>query len=94
MSLQFVYVWSKKIHRLMMWVVLFIGSGMMVGGLVMHRELEGEWYPPFIDSVLVRQLHNTMAVPFTLALGVMMLTGLLMWGVPKILAAKVKQPVR
>lgn len=76
----------------MMWVVLVIGSGMMVGGLVMHRELEGEWYPPFIDSALVRQLHNTMAVPFALALGVMMLTGLLMWGVPKILSKRVNKP--
>lgn len=91
MVLQQVYVWSKKIHRLMMWVVLVIGLGMMVGGLVMHRELEGEWYPPFIDSILVRELHNTMAVPFALALGVMMATGLLMWGVPKILSKRVNK---
>ena len=90
MQLQQIYIWSKKIHKLMMWVLLLIGSGMMIGGLVMHRELEGEWYPPFIDSALVRELHNKMAVPFSLALGVMMLTGLIMWGVPKILASRAK----
>lgn len=76
----------------MMWILLFIGSGMTIGGLVMHRELEGEWYPPFIDSSQVRELHNRMAVPFALTLAVMMLTGLIMWGVPKILSKRVGKP--
>ena len=88
MQLQQIYAWSKKIHKWMMWVVLLLGSGMMFGGLVMHRELEGEWYPPFVDTALVRSLHNTMAVPFTVALSLMMLTGLLMWGIPKILMSR------
>ena len=85
MSLQLIYAWSKKIHNWMMWLMLLIGSGMTIGGLIMHRELEGEWYPSFIDIVLVRWLHNQMATPFAIVLGVMMLTGVVMWGVPKIL---------
>lgn len=89
-QLQQVYLWSKKIHNLMMWVVLSIGSGMMFSGLVMHRELEGEWYPPFVDTALVRSLHNKMATPFTLALSTMMVTGLAMWSVPKILSRRAK----
>lgn len=84
--MQKAYVWSKKIHRLMMWVVLFLGSGMMLGGVIMHQELEGEWYPTLIDTALVRNLHNQMAIPFTLALLTMMVTGIVMWGVPKILS--------
>ncbi len=71
-----------------MWITMVIGSGMTLGGILMHRAIEGEWYPPFIDLLLVRELHNKMAVPFALSLGIMMLTGLLMWGVPKILGRR------
>lgn len=74
----------------MMWVVIIIGTGMMIGGMVMHRELAGEWYPPFIDSLQVRVLHNKMATPFTLALLTMMVTGFVMWLVPIVLARRVK----
>lgn len=58
---------------------------MMFGGLVLHRELEGQWYPPSIDTLMVREMHRNMAVPFALALGLMMLSGFFMWVVPKIL---------
>lgn len=71
-----------------MWIVILIGSGMTAGGLLLHREVGGEWIPAGVDMTLVRQLHNLMAVPFALTLGLMILTGLLMWGVPKILAQK------
>lgn len=89
MSWQLIYFWSKKIHRLAMWVMVVLGTGMAVGGLVLHRELEGEWLPSIIDTVFVRYWHNKMATPFALFLAIMIGTGLLMWAIPKILSAKV-----
>lgn len=91
--MQLLYVWAKKIHRVVMWVALALGSGMMFGGLVMHQQLEGGWIPPGVDTLLVRELHNTMAVPFTVALLLMMITGLIMWIVPKILSKRINKPI-
>lgn len=57
----------------------------MVGGLLLHKEVEGE---PIVGVEVIQQVryfHNQMAVPFALTLAFMMLTGLLMWGIPKIL---------
>lgn len=88
MSWQMVYLWSKKIHRLAMWVVMFLGLGMAGGGMMLHRELEGEWIPPMVDTLLIRYWHNKMASPFALFLMIMIVTGLLMWAIPKILTRK------
>lgn len=94
MSLQLIYFWSKKIHRLAMWVMTVLGTGMAVGGLVLHRELEGEWIPALIDTSLIRYWHNKIASPFALFLAVMIGTGLIMWAVPKILANRVVKSVK
>jgi uncharacterized membrane protein YhaH (DUF805 family) len=88
MSWQFVFAWSKKIHRLAMWVVMLLGSIMMFGGMVMHQDIEGGWYPDFADPALARQGHLFFAVPFTITLIIMIVTGLLLWAVPKILARR------
>lgn len=88
MSWQLVFLWSRKIHRLAMWLVLLFGSAMMLGGLVMHQEIKGEWYPEFINSSVMRDLHVTLAIPFTVVLIVMMATGVLMWAIPKIIQSR------
>lgn len=62
---------------------------MMMGGLLLHKEVEGEPIVGVETMQQVRYLHNKMAVPFALTLGLMMLTGLLMWGIPKVLSHKV-----
>lgn len=58
------------------------------GGMILHRELEGEWIPPELDTLLIRYWHNKMASPFALFLTIMIVTGLLMWAIPKILSRK------
>lgn len=88
MSWQLVYLWSKKIHRLAMWLMLFLGAGMTMGGLILHREVEKEWLPLFVDTGLIRYWHNQMATPFALVIVIMSVTGFLLWAVPKILAKK------
>ena len=90
MNWQTVYAWSKKIHKLVMWIAIIMGAGMSAGGLLLHKEVEGEAVPSIIDMVLVRRLHNQISQPFVMVLGIMMATGFLMWGVPKIIARNVK----
>ncbi len=77
-----------------MWFATVFGSAMAIGGLVLHRELEGEWLPTLIDTVFVRYWHNKMATPFALILAAMIATGLIMWIVPKILANRVVKSVK
>lgn len=90
MSWQQLFLWAKKIHRLAMWVTVVLGLVMTGGGLVMHQELAGEWVPAAIDTSLVRYWHNRLAIPFALFLTAMMVTGILMWGIPKILSKRAK----
>ena len=59
------------------------------GGLMLHRELEGEWIPSFVDTIFIRYWHNKMATPFAFFLMIMIVTGILMWGIPKILSRRV-----
>ena len=79
------YLWSRRIHRVAMWGVILLGLGMSGGGTVLHRQVEGEGIPSMIDVRLVRDLHNKISQPFALFLLIMMMTGVVMWGVPKIL---------
>lgn len=75
----------------MMWLVTIMGIGMAAGGLVLHRELEGEWIPSVINPLTIRYWHNKMATPFALVLMIMIGTGLLMWGIPKILSKRAER---
>lgn len=90
MSLQLVYFWSKKLHKLAMWFVAVLGTVMASGGLMLHRELEGEWIPSMIDTMFIRYWHNKLSTPFAFFLMIMIVTGLLMWGIPKLLSRKVR----
>lgn len=69
-----------------MWGVVVLGSWMMVSGFCMHRQLEGEWLPGWIDTAFVRTWHNTVSQWFLVVLAAQMATGLIMWLAPKIIA--------
>ena len=73
-----------------MWIIMVLGIVMAGGGLILHRQVEGEPLPLAVDTRLVRYWHNELATPFALILGVMMVSGLLMWMAPKILARQAK----
>jgi len=87
MNMQQIYPWAKKIHNWVMWGVVLLGSWMMASGYLMHKELEGELRIA-IDMKFVRFWHNEVSQYFLVVLLLQMLTGLLMWGVPKILSRR------
>lgn len=88
MTLQQLYAWSKKIHNWSMWLAVIFGIPLAISGLLLHKIVEGEggWIP--IDPAIVRWAHGQVSNPFALVLAVMMVTGMMMWGVPKLLRLK------
>lgn len=86
LSWQKIYAFSKEVHRLAMWVAIILGVPLAITGLLLHKIVEGEWLNiSFIDPAMVRFLHNKLSTPFALILALMMVTGFVMWGVPKLL---------
>lgn len=87
MQLQQIYLWSKKIHKWSIWFVSGLGSWMMLSGYLMHKELEDE-LKLNIDMDFVRYWHNGISQYFLIIFALQMTTGLLIWGVGKILKAR------
>jgi cytochrome b subunit of formate dehydrogenase len=65
-----VYLFAKKIHRLLVIIILTTGIVMAVTGLFMYSGNYLSW-----DPLMVRILHHQLSIIFTLVLGLMGLTG-------------------
>lgn len=61
---------------------------MMLSGYLMHNELEGQLLASQETLEFVRFWHNGVSQYFLVFLLLQMATGLLIWGVPKMLGAK------
>lgn len=72
-----VYLWSKKIHRYLVLVVVLLGIVMIASGYMMH---EGSYF--FFSPAAVRSVHNAISIVFSVTLGIMMLTGLYLFLFP------------
>jgi hypothetical protein len=81
------YLWAKKIHRLLVLIISALTLVMAGTGLLMkYPKLAGG----AIDLGLMRYLHNQLSVYFTGVLVLMALTGLYMYVFPVL--NKPKQP--
>ena len=74
------YLFSKKIHRILVIVIITLGIIMSVTGTTLK-------YPFFarlfnLDLGLIRQLHNNLSPFFVVVLLLMSLTGLMMYSYP------------
>lgn len=82
-----VYTWAKKIHKIVMWVVVVLGAWMMISGYLMHHELAGDLRFD-IDMEFVRYWHDGISQYFLVALLLQMISGLTIWAVPKLIQRK------
>lgn len=82
------YLFSKKIHRLLVFVVIVLGLFMMASGLMLKYTAFVIDNLKFIDLIMIRYLHNSVSVIFTAVLFVMMLTGVLMYFLPMMIRKK------
>jgi hypothetical protein len=64
------YLLAKKIHRFFVLLIIITGFTMMITGITMYLQQYG-----FLDPIVVRYIHNKLSILFTIALGVMMVTG-------------------
>lgn len=74
-----------------MWFAILFGIPLALSGVVLHKLIEGEFFLIPIDESTVRFVHNKASNPFALTLAVMMITGFLLWLVPKMLSSRVKR---
>jgi hypothetical protein len=80
MNLAKLVILSRKIHRLMVWLMLIIGGTMMVTGLVnLYPNIL--WFIPPGTSIW---LHVTFAPYFAIILALQMLTGSIIYFYPKL----------
>ncbi len=84
------YLLSKKIHRYLVIVIVFLTMLMATtGGILKYSSFFSSF--SFIDLGLVRYLHNQMSPFFTVALLLMGITGLVMYFYPAVVARKRKK---
>ena len=78
--------YSRKIHRVSLWFVVILGLIQMVTGLTMK-------YPnlfAFFDQGEIRILHFQNAGYFSVAFGLQMLTGLILYATPWLLKLRIR----
>lgn len=85
MTLGQLFVLSKKIHKLLLLVIVTLGLIMMITGTMLKYTFIHTKLFSFIDLGYVRYLHNNLSTFFSLALGLMMLTGLGMYFLPTLM---------
>jgi len=68
-SAQF-YLWSKKIHRILVLLILILGILMIGTGYMMH---EGAYI--LLPAIQIRYIHDSFSILFSVILGIMALTG-------------------
>lgn len=84
--MQFIYLWSKKIHRIAMWLAIILGVPLAVTGVILENETLSLWAATQDYGYIVRSLHRATSTKFALVLAVMMVTGFLLWLIPKLRA--------
>lgn len=93
MNLQFVYSWSKKIHNTAMWFAIVLGVPLSITGVIMEEERFLFWAVSNDLGYKVRELHRFCSTKFALVLAIMMVTGILMWVIPKILSRRAQSKI-
>jgi len=76
-----IYLWSKKIHRILVIVIIFITIIMAGTGIFLKYSATFSRVS-FIDLGLVRYIHNNLSVLFATILFLMIVTGAMMYVYP------------
>lgn len=74
------YLFSKSLHRLAMFALIILTILMGITGLYLKYSWLNKLLP--FDLTLLRYIHNEMSPYFTVALTVMMITGIVMYVFP------------
>ena len=87
-----IYLTAKKIHRLLVLVMIFLTTLMAsTGTLLKYNASVAEHFPAF-DLNQFRYIHNNLSVIFTIALVLMTISGTLMYFIPYLMTRKNSKP--
>lgn len=75
------YLLSRKIHNLFVFFIIVITIAMSGTGMVLKFPALSNTLP-FLSYEVARQTHNQLSLLFSLTLGIMILTGLIMFFYP------------
>lgn len=76
-----------------MWFAIALGVPLAITGVIMEEEGFLFWAVSNDLGYKVREIHRLCSNKFALVLAIMMVTGFLMWGIPKLLSRRVVKPV-
>ena len=82
MTLQHLYLWSKKIHRFVLFILIVLIIAQGGTGMAMKYPWFARLMP--FDYSFAWDWHNKISDYFLIALFIMMITGLIMYCVPMI----------
>ncbi len=88
MSLQGVFGWARKIHKWTMWLAILLGVPLAMSGVIMEGDDGWRGIFTFDQLIWIRGVHRAISTKFALVLAIMIVTGLLMWAIPKILSKR------
>ena len=77
------YLLTKQIHRLILYVTVLLIAFMSVTGLILKYPTLSIHYLPFLDLGLIRYIHNEFSLYFIAVLFVMAVTGIFMYVFPR-----------
>jgi hypothetical protein len=82
-----IYQLAKQFHRFVLFITVFLGIIMMGTGIVLKYSFIATRFQ-LLDLGLMRYLHNTFSLFFSIALSFMILTGLLLYFLPVLIRRK------
>lgn len=94
MNLQQIYAWSKKLHRFAMWFAIILGVPLALTGVILESESLMYYFASNDWGYYVRELHRMTSTKFALVLAVMMVTGFLMWAIPRLLIKRSQPSIK
>jgi hypothetical protein len=74
------YLYSRKIHRVMMSILIILALFMSFTGAYLKYPWLRKVVP--LDTLFLRNIHNQLSPFFTIALTVMAITGIVMYIIP------------
>ena len=83
------YIWSRQIHKLLIFVMTFLTLLMTFTGLLLKYSNIVNTLP-FINLTLMRYLHNNLSPFFAVVLILMLITGLYMYVYPTLKKSSLK----
>lgn len=88
--MQYIYFWAKKIHNLMMWFAIILGVPIAITGVLIEEPEKWETLFNPTQMYMIRDIHGEWSGKFAIVLAVMMVTGFLMWLLPRMLSRYAK----